>query len=105
MSELDLDNVVVMLMRRADPEGETFARLRKILESVRRGTFIGPASRRLIEEMVQAYDNIDCRHLRRDGSCGAPGRVGACPCVAAERRYNRCVGYDPARPTRARRAG
>jgi hypothetical protein len=91
----NLEEVLVHLIRNADPEGQRHPKLVKLLDQVRRNVFLGPRSRAFIRKCVAMLDNVECEGVTKSGRCARIKGKGRCD---HRERYDRCLYYVPVRP-------
>lgn len=91
----NLEEVLVHLIKNADPEGHRHPRLVKLLDQVRRNVFLGPKSRAFIRKCVAILDNVECRGVTKTGRCTLIKGKRRCD---NRERYDRCLHYIPVRP-------
>lgn len=92
MSDL-LENIA-RAMEYADPEGANYAKLVKLRDCVERNVMLGPGAIQFIARLLEMQDNVECQHLRRNGSCMMP-EIAYCDHTE---RYRRCPYYLRQRP-------
>lgn len=91
----DIGETVALLLTYADPEGRNFKKLKVIQKDIAERVMIGPKARRLIRELVEKLDNIECVFVTRSGGCSMPGTGSIC---SHKELYSGCPKYEQVQP-------
>lgn len=90
-------DLIDALLEKANPEGETAARLRRYRAQIEQNVMMGAGVCAWLQGLVAKLDNVECGSLMRDGKCRAKRGV---PCNYAA-AFRRCPSY--VRPMDGRR--
>lgn len=90
MVEGRLEDVIDRLLKYASPKGYAYKKLTLYREQMKRNVMLGEGARRYIASLLEKLDNVECRHLEKDGSCIV--KRGAY-CSHGE-RYRNCGMYE-----------
>jgi hypothetical protein len=84
----DILERVDAILRYADPNGLTYAKLKRLRQSIVENVFLSPADRKYLQVLQDKIDNIECEHFTRRGGC----KVKKGPCVH-RKRFCACSLY------------